>query len=167
MKEVRQHIARVIFFNVALSIASLALGLAWTALWCLVLYAVMGIAYPLRYDLQNPTPFVVCAIGVFSGIGSCWICLKYSIHLCESYVGRAFDKHAYEIGASGDYTDSNFGRRWKEERMFWAGTLPDGLRVQAWFGLSSISFLLAGGIQLFIYSYFVFGFWTDGEFLTK
>lgn len=167
MKEVRQHIARVIFINILLSIASLAIGSAWAALWCLVLYRVMGIAYPLRYDLQNPAPFVLCAIGVFSGIGSCWICLKYSIHLSESYFRQVFDKDPYEIDASSDHSGPSFWRRWKEECMFWTGTLPDGLRVQAWFGLSIIGFVLAGFLQLFIYSHFVFGFWTNGEFLSK
>lgn len=166
MNAVRQQISRVIFFNALLSVASLALGLVWAALWYSIMYSVIGAEYPIRWNLQNPTLYILCAAGVFSGTGSCWICFKYALHLHKSYVTQTFGRNACEIDST-DGQLSNFARILNHERMFWAGTLPDAQRVQVWFALSSMCFVIAGFLQLFIYTGFVLGLPLDGELVSN
>ncbi len=170
MKEKQQEnlhcILRVVLSNLVFSVFSLLLALVWASLWYVALYIVIGYDYPVRYDLENPIPYVVLSTLLFCGMGSCVLCYWQSRRLCECCIQSSKPLVQSHDSETDELTEF-LGRKMPFKLFYWP---PAGVRYKEnpvfWSFITSLLFFWISCIlQAFLYGGMVLGFWGTNEYV--
>lgn len=163
--ETNQRVRRVIALNVTFSLLSIIPAFFWAGCWYAVLYSFLAYEYPIRYDLDNPLPYLLYSSGVFSGIFLIMYFWGFSREFCRPFLQDSRPTvHSAKTTAE---PQTPIAHPWKNPAGCLKRLERDAREDPVEFAFESTRyplFLVPLLAHAFLYGYLVLGFWSPGEF---